>query len=129
MAERKYYGIKFPITVESDEKHLFDLNDTKGKDVTSQLMHLIFTPKGQMLRNPNFGTQLIQFMFNPNDQQTWDDIVEDIRNAVSTYVLNCRLKNIETKLTDDGNGILVKIVYEVKESDGRLVEYTTTTKI
>ena len=64
MAKEQKYGIKFPINVVSDDKTLFDLNYTRAESVKSEVMHLIFTPKGQRLRNPNFGTRLIQFIFN-----------------------------------------------------------------
>ena len=71
MAKEQKYGIMFPITVSSEDMTLFDLAHTRAEQIKSEIMHLIFTPKGQRLRNPNFGTRLIQFIFNPNDSETW----------------------------------------------------------
>ena len=129
MSKLQYHGIKFPITVESDERHLFDLNDTMGDSITSQLIHLIFTPKGQMLRNPDFGTSLIQYIFSPNDAQTWGDIVTDIKESVSKFIPKCNINDVETRLTDNGLGLDVILNYSVKEENGKIFKYTTTTKL
>ena len=86
MANLKRYGVKFPITVQSADNTLIDLNQTKEDEVYSELVHLIFTPKGQRLRDPNFGTRLIQFIFNPNDSETWGDILTEIKDTVGKYI-------------------------------------------
>ena len=38
----------------SEDKTLFDLNKTRAEMIKSQIMHLIFTPKGQRIRKPDF---------------------------------------------------------------------------
>ena len=91
-------------------------------------MHLIFTPKGQRLRNPEFGTNLIQYIFNPNDSQTWDDIVYEIKSKVKQYVPDCNINNIEVIEDDDGKTLLAKITYTVYEN-GVENTYNTITKI
>ena len=86
MPKIQKYGIKFPITVISEEKSLFDTNTYQSDSVKSELLHIIFTPKGQRLRDPEFGTNLIQYIFNPNDNQTWDDVVSEVKDATSKYL-------------------------------------------
>ena len=61
MVKTQKYGIKFPFNILSEDKTLLDLNKTKGEQVKSQLMHLLFTQKGQRLRSPDFGTNLLQY--------------------------------------------------------------------
>ena len=113
MARRQHYGIKFPITVESFENTFFDLNQKPSDDIKSQIMHLIFTPVGQRLRKPNFGSRLIQFIFNPNDSQTWGDVVSDIKTMVSANIPNCNLSDIEIYESEDGRGLIADIAYEI----------------
>ena len=79
-------------------------------------MHLIFTPKGQKIRDPEFGTNLIQFIFNPNDTQTWGEVKSDIKEAVSKFVPNASLDDIEIYEVNDGRGLVADIKYSVKDS-------------
>ena len=122
------YGIKFPITVKSEDKTLLDLNTTAGESVNSMLMHVVFTPKGQKLRDPNFGTNLIQYIFEPNDNQTWADVQREVKEAVTAYIPQCTLNGIEIANSEDGRELFAKIDYSVKE-DGILNNYQVITKL
>lgn len=129
MYEVKHYGIKFPFTATSEERTFVDLNRTKGENVASELMHLIFTPKGQRLRNPDFGSSLIQFIFNPNDSQTWGDIVSEIKDMVQMHIPDCDLSNIEVAEGDDGVTLFAKIRYSVMEENGVQEQYEVITNL
>lgn len=119
MAKIQHYGIKFPITVESDEKTLFDLNLSPVESVKSQIMHIVFTPLGQRLRKPSFGTRLIQFIFNPNDSQTWGDIVVEIKDVVKRNIPECTINDVKIVETDDGLGLRAEISFSVSKN-GRI---------
>jgi len=128
MANLKRYGIKFPITIQSADNTLIDLNQTKDDEVYSELVHLIFTPKGQRLRDPNFGTRLIQFIFNPNDSETWGDILTEIKETVSKYIPSCSIKDLTVNESDNGIGLNVEMKYTVKQN-GTNTEYTKSISI
>ena len=126
MARTQKYGIKFPIKIES-QKTLLDLNTTMAEDVKSQLIHLIFTPEGQKLRDPLFGTNLIKYLFNMNDELTWDDVTFEIKDKVKKFIQNCEIDTVETQPTgEEGEGLEVKIRYSVKEKDGMTHYYELT---
>ena len=67
MAKQQFYGVKYPFVAEDVENYFIDVNKTLKDKVRSILMHIIFTPKGQKLRAPEFGTDLIRYIFEPND--------------------------------------------------------------
>jgi len=116
MSKVKHIGIKFPFTTESIEKPFIDL-DIDGKDaIKSSITHLIFTPKGQRVRNPDFGTNLIQYIFNPDDSQTWSDIKSEIRESVSKFIPNANIDDITISTTDNGLGLIASITYTVKDN-------------
>lgn len=108
-------GIKFPITIKSNDKTFFDMDKLPGEAIRSDLMHLIFTPVGQRVRNPEFGTRLIQFIFNPNDSQTWGEVQSEIKDKVAQYIPNTSIDNIEIYETDNGLGLMAQITYTVKD--------------
>lgn len=129
MSKTQFHGIRFPINVNHDAKTLFDLNYSINEKVQSEIMHVIFTPKGQRLRNPDFGTSLIQFIFNPSDTQTWEDIVFEIKDSVRKWVKNCSINDIELAEIDNGYGLAAKIIYTLSNTDGTSSTYELITKI
>lgn len=129
MSKKQHYGIKFPIQIVSEEKKCLDLNLTKAQMVKSQLMHVLFTPIGQRIRQPNFGTNLIQFLFNPNYNETFSDVVATIRQTVKKWVPDCSLENITLIETDNGLGLNAIIKYSVTEDDGTISVYEINTPL
>lgn len=129
MAKTQKYGIKFPFGVVSEYKTLLDLNNTKAEKVKSQLMHVLFTQKGQRLRSPNFGTDLIQFIFNPNDAQTWGDVKFELKNMVKQWIPDCNLNDIEIYENNNGRGLVAAIRYSVTESNGTETTYELITNL
>lgn len=129
MARTQKYGIKFPIKMET-KKTLLDLNTTRADEVKSQLIHLIFTPEGEKLRDPLFGTNLIKYLFNTNDSTTWDDVVFEVKEKVKKFVPNCEVEEVTTNVIgDDNEGLEVKIRYSVREKDGSTHYYELTQRI
>ena len=59
--KKQYYSIAFPFTAESVQNYYFDLNENYEQMVRSQMMHVIFTPKGSKLRDPEFGTNFRKY--------------------------------------------------------------------
>lgn len=58
MANRQFFGIKYPFQNESEDNYYLDLNQSYEDKMKSELLHIIFTPKGQRYRNPDFGTEI-----------------------------------------------------------------------
>lgn len=128
MAKIQKYGIKFPITIKGEDKSLLDVSYSLGESVNSELMHVVFTPKGQRLRDPEFGTNLIQFIFNPNDSQTFEGVVTEVKEAIKRFIPNCKLNDINVYESEDGLGLYVQINYSVWEN-GAVSTYNTVTKL
>jgi len=128
MPKTQKYGIKFPINITSDEKTFFDLDSTQEEAIKSEIMHLIFTPMGQRLRKPLFGSKLIQFIFNPNDGQTWSDVVSEIKDMVSRNIPNCSIDNVNVYEINDGLGLVASIKYSVT-SNGQTKQYQIMTNL
>ena len=118
MARTQKYGVKFPFNIKDDEGTFFDLDKTPGEGIKSQIMHLIFTPVGQRIRRPLFGSKLIQFIFNPNDGQTFGDVVSEIKDMVSRNIPYCSLDDINIYEMDEGRSLVASIKYSVRENGG-----------
>ena len=124
MAEIQKYGIKYPFTSDNDDGIFLDLNDTFADGVKSRVLHVIFTPKGQKLRDPEFGTDLIKFIFSQKDDTSFSSIKTEITEQIMKYVPEVEFKDIMIyEAENDEHSIIVSIEYGVKI--GNKTEITT----
>lgn len=118
MSKKQYYSIKFPFTSENSENYFIDLNMNQEQKVRSDLMHVIFTSKGSKLRDPEFGTDLIKYIFEPNDTLTWNAVKEEVSTVVQKYVSNVQINDISLmESEDDVREVYVRIDYSIKEQN------------
>lgn len=129
MTKQQFYGVKYPFVAEDVENYFVDVNKTMKDKVRSLLMHVIFTPKGQKLRDPEFGTDLIKYIFEPNDSISWEGVKTEVSEAVNKYVKGVTINNISVMKNDEeGAEIYVRLDYIV--SDGiNVVEDSIATKL
>lgn len=115
MAVKQKYGIKYPFTSDSDYGTYIDLNETHADGIKSQVLHVVFTPKGQKLRDPEFGTDLVKYIYNPSDADTFENVKNEIMAQVSKYVPSVEFRDISIYVDENNeNGIIVIVEYGVK---------------
>lgn len=130
---KQYYDIKYPLTNNNEDGFFVDLNETINDKLTSEMLHVVMTQKGERLRMPDFGTNLIKYIFNPNDAGSWSDVESDIRENVTKYVPDVTINRIRILKNTDGDEyatlddhtILVDINYNVKK--GKSIENNNVT--
>ena len=112
---KQYFDIKFPFTSNNLKGFFIDLNENAGDKVLSEILHVILTAKGSRLRMPDFGTDLIKYIFEMNDEQEWARVRSEVFTAVSSYVPNVTINEIRVLREDgDDNTILLDLDYSVK---------------
>lgn len=128
MAKKQFYGIKYPFTSQDEENYFLDLNNNNKEKIKSLLIHIVFTPKGQKIRDPEFGTNLIKFIYEPNDDQTWSRVKNEINEVVSNYLDGIYINDVSI-LQSDGNShdVMVKLDYTItngiyKETDNLITK-------
>jgi phage baseplate assembly protein W len=123
MAATQKYGIRYPFTLENNDELYMDLNMTKEESLKSRLLHVIFTPKGQRLRNPDFGTDLIKYIHEPADDTTFERLRNDITEQVYKYVPDVVFKDISIYNDEKSdNGKIVIIHYSIKKGNREIDE-------
>lgn len=124
MARKQQYGIRYPFTAENLDSKYMDTNDSYVNCIKSQVIHAIFTPRGQKVRDPEFGTNLVNYIFGPKDTQSLSEIRTEITSQLGRYVPAAKFKDINIYEDEDGdNGIIVSISYSVQI--GNKVDDTT----
>ena len=115
--EKQYYGIKFPFTANNEDYLFIDLNEKVEDKAASEILHVIMTPKGSRLRMPDFGTDLVKFVFEPNDDYTWQNVRTEIAESVSKYVRNASVNDCELVMGEDGNSVYLDLRYTDRKGD------------
>lgn len=124
MARTQKYGIKYPFENKNTDNVYVDLNENAKDELKSQVLHVLFTPKGQRLRDPNFGTDLTKYLFEQSDGETDDNIIKSISLDLKAYVPSVNLEKIViNKDENDEHHKVLIIHYSV--SNGNKIEHTT----
>lgn len=102
MAKKRYINPSFPFT-NSEEGHFVKLTRTDSEAIKSDILHILLTNKGERLYLPDFGTNLRKYLFEPQDNTTFNEIRREIREEVTRYIPNLKIDNIEIDSPDTQN--------------------------
>jgi phage baseplate assembly protein W len=134
MADGKTYGLTFPFVESYNGKYL-DLSDYPTEEIRSNLIHLLLTRKGTRYFLPDFGTALLEYIFEPLDGPTFKNIESEIRDSVEKFMPQLQLTNISiTAPTGEAAGATVTTAGNVVNSELQMTnqdvtEYTATVRI
>ena len=118
MAKKQFFGVKYPFLADNKNHFYVAANETVADKVKSQLMHIVFTPKGQRIRMPEFGTDLIKYIFDQNDEITWESVKNEVSESVNRWSNNLSLRNISVvKNEEDDSQVFVRLDYSVTEGN------------
>ncbi|MDB4326191.1 GPW/gp25 family protein [bacterium] len=127
MARESFINIKFPF--KDSEKGLFiDMTQQNKRAIKSDLMHLLLTNKGERLYQPEFGTDLKKYLFEPNIVTVQSNIRDEIQKAIDKYIPNLKVDRLEVNPVDgEEHSVIVKLEYTVtnntfSESDFLTIE-------
>lgn len=110
-----FINIQYPFK-NSEKGQFIMLTETDKDAIKSDLMHLILTAKGERFYKPDFGTNLLRFIFEPNDGYTEAGIIEEISSVVTKYLPNLKVTSVSIE-TDPNNEYtaVVSINYNITE--------------
>ena len=127
----KFINIEFPFR-DDDKGKLLAMNSTSERAIKADLVHLLLTNKGERLYLPDFGANLRQYLFQPNDEVVSGRIKDEIQEAINKFIPNLQVDEISTKIgsydnTRDEHHVLITIDYTVtdgafKQSDTVKIE-------
>ena len=126
MARTRYINIDFPFS-DSDKGFYFKLNQTDRDAIRADLLHLLLTNKGERLYNPDFGSDLKKFIFEPNDTITHEKIRNNLNETIKEYIPNLIVNSINFRNEENQELIIVELTYTVNEGTFRSTDTVTLT--
>ena len=79
------YGIDFPFR-DSLEGKFLKMTGTPEREIRADLIHLLLTKKGSRYYLPDFGTRLYEFIFEPNDTITRNQVKSAFESVLNDLV-------------------------------------------
>jgi phage baseplate assembly protein W len=111
----RYININFPFR-DSDKGFFLDLNRDDSNAIRADLMHLILTKKGERFYNPDFGTNLLKYLYEPNDSITHSAMKTDIKETVRKFIPNLKIDDVIVEPSEDNEyKATVRIEYTITD--------------
>lgn len=98
------YNIKFPLKDDLSKNTYFLMTQVTKDAFSSDLLLLLLTQKGERYYEPDYGTNLLKYIFEPNDTLTATDVEQEIKNTVSLYIPALSVSKITFNWNLDDNG-------------------------
>lgn len=109
---KKTIGVKFPFT-ESQEGDYLGLTKTASEEIKSNFVHLLMTTKGERYFLPQFGTNLRQYLFDPQGVEVDDEIRKEIYDATEEFMPNIKINGINVTHYDEKDKALHNKNYQI----------------
>lgn len=100
----KSYNITFPFRDDNDTRNFLETNVVTKDAYSSNLLLLLLTEKGERYYESDYGTNLLKYIFEPNDDLTSADVEEEIRNTVALYIPEIKISSVNFNWNTDDNG-------------------------
>ena len=123
MADGKFINISYPFR-DSPNGFFLNLNSTDAEAIKSDLMHLLLTRKGQRLYNPDFGTNLLKYIFEPQDNMTLEALKEEVTNSIKKYLPKLSIKDISVTQSEDSDyAAVIRFDYVITDNVFDIVDF------
>jgi uncharacterized protein len=84
-------------------------------EIDQAIIVILSTVPGSRVMRPEFGCQLDQLVFAPNNSQTCAQAKRLVKAALDRWEPRIRVRNIDVRThPDDGSQLLIEILYETK---------------
>ena len=134
---RNAVGIAYPFSTAFDQEQLktlnfnsssiagnvpFKLNYTTSEQVKSNVITYFSTKKGERFLNPNYGSNIANYLFNPITTTTTDNLEQLIKDELASNFPQIFLKEIEVLQSIDEQQIVVSLSYTIFNNEEDTLE-------
>ena len=105
----------------------FKLNYTTLDQAKTNIINLLLTHKGERFMQPDFGTNLRRYLFQPNNNQIQGELKSEILDAITFWLPYVKVENITVDNTIeniDQYKINITLTFSVTED---VTEFTSVT--
>lgn len=101
------YNIRFPIKDDVQKNRFVSMTQITKEALASDLLLLLLTEKGERYYEPSYGTNLLKYIFEPNDSITATEVEQEIKRTVKLYIPTLTINKIEFNRFEDDNNLKI----------------------
>lgn len=106
-------GWSFPIRIDKSTGKI--KTTTYARDIKESLYILLTTDIGERLGNPQFGSNIFEYMFEPISDSLLSDIEMDVKKAITKWEKRIDKIDVSTSIYNSLQGVLsIDIKYTIK---------------
>jgi uncharacterized protein len=110
-------GWAFPVTVDARGRVALSRRE---RDIEEAILMILLTPKGQRVMRPEFGCQIHDLVFAPNDATTAGLAIYYVEEALAMWEPRIRVLEVTARPDEADHGrLLIEIHYEIKATYDR----------
>jgi phage baseplate assembly protein W len=113
LKSEKYMGLGYPIS--DNPKRGYFSRLTGDPLLKSNLKNLLRTARGERFMLPNFGCDLKEFLMEPLDEITFNEIKDTIYNSISTYLQDLIIDKIGLVPNEETSSIKITLSCRLKQ--------------
>jgi len=103
----KSYNITYPLKDNSVTNEFLGTNVITKDSYSSNLILLLLTQVGERYYNPEYGTNLLKYVFEPNDALTSSEVEKEIKDMVSKYIPELSITSVTFDWGTDDEGSVI----------------------
>lgn len=116
--------IKYPKQINRlEDVKAFRLSYSTEEQAISNLVNLLLTRKGERLMQPNFGSRIPDFLFEPNSERNREDLRISVIDDIEFWLPYIFLEDVSVVSENDlafpdsyaGHNVQIKITFKVTE--------------
>lgn len=109
--DREVYGLKYPFGSVKETGGFFS-KESGVSLIKGAIKQLLNTQKGERVMHPAFGVDLRRYLFQPLDEDTFEDIKSEILYSFNRYIVGAKITKLivepaDTVSVDGGNGLRI----------------------
>jgi phage baseplate assembly protein W len=121
----RYINIKFPIEDDPINNFFLGRNRTTKEALVSNLNLLLLTNKWERYFYPSYGSDLLRFIFEPNDNNVRDQLDTEIKDMVKRFIPQLTINNIDFRVPETDKEHKLEIIINFTFTDDVFVEEDT----
>jgi phage baseplate assembly protein W len=98
------YNITFPFQDDTITNSFISMNQVSKDSYSSNLLLLLLTQKNERYYEPDYGTNLLKYIFEPNDNISATQVEEEIRDTVALYIPEVKITSVTFNWNNDEEG-------------------------
>ena len=110
--ENKIYGFGFPVGSQKGQGFFFRQSELAL--LKNNIHQLLLTDKGERIMVPSYGLSLKQYLFQPLDKITVENISNEIKDQMAAFIPQAKITKLEISEVNKinymgGHGIFIKL--------------------